>query len=399
MFIWIVMIVLALALVAIAYTQGAIKTGFETLGLLIGALFCMPLGKLMLPMFIKAGFSNPLVPYFITPVIGVAAMVIVFRIIGGRVHHMVEQHFKYHASEVEFSLWTRFNDRFAIPLALINTAIYTILISVVVYIMGYPAAQMSNEEGTGKLKYLAKAVASLKSSKMDRVVAAFDPAPKKYYETCDLIGLIYHNPLLWGRLTSYPPLLMLGQRDEFQTLSNDPDFSKMLLQHPPAPVSEILSLTNVQTIVASAETTRLVLDELRVLDLVDMSNYLSTGKSPKYDDENILGFWNFNVESTMIAVKKEFPKLTRQALAQIESTYKKEIPKATMAGLVSKEVVLRIYSPDTPAPTVVKGTWESQGKGKYEIQSLEEKPQTTTTDGFRMKIKSGGKTFVFEKEL
>src|SRR5207302_970202 len=99
----------------------------------------------------------------------------------------------------------------------------------VVYILGYLTIQVSaGANETGPVKYLNQARADLRSSGLEKTVAAFDPTPENYYLASDVLGLIYRNPLLHNRLSTYPPLLALGERQEFQDIATDTEFQNML---------------------------------------------------------------------------------------------------------------------------------------------------------------------------
>ena len=90
---------------------------------------------------------------------------------------------------------------------------YLVLISLLIYIGSYVTTQMvTGGDVPTTVKLLNSAGKDLQSSGMAKVTAAIDPMPASFYQTADLVGLIYHNDLLEGRLSRYPAFLSLGER-------------------------------------------------------------------------------------------------------------------------------------------------------------------------------------------
>ena len=57
--------------------------------------------------------------------------------------------------------------------------------------------------------------------------------PAAYYESADITGLVYNNPLLEARLSRYPAFLGLAERPEFQEIANDKEFTEMRQRQEP----------------------------------------------------------------------------------------------------------------------------------------------------------------------
>jgi hypothetical protein len=422
MYIWILAIVLVAALVSIGYTQGAIKAGITTIGLLVASALCVPLAHFVHPLFSMLGFTNPLLPLFISPVLVFGAVLTVFKVIAGYVYQRVETHYKYKAAEVQYTLWERTSARFAIALSILNATIYLVVLSVLIYVLGYPFAQLSSgDRDSFAVRHLVGAAESLKSTRMDRVVVAFDPVKSEYYQACDLIGMLYHNPLLWGRLTAYPPLLALGEKEEFRAIANDVAISQKLLEQPPRPFQELLAEPQIKSILDNTELRNQIFDIVSGLDLLDLSNYLATAKSPKYDDEKILGRWSLNVAGTVSAARRANPKLTRQLLAAMAQVLSSRANGTSLVALPDKQVTLRLRTKKMPpgaagggggedeegggaaptgedAITVTQGTWQNTGSGRYDLK-LGNVSQQITTDGNRLQLKVKTQILVFEKDL
>ena len=52
----------------------------------------------------------------------------------------------------------------------------------------------------------------LQNSGFAKVARAIDPMPQVWYDSADLAGLIYNNPLSEARLARYPAFLGLAER-------------------------------------------------------------------------------------------------------------------------------------------------------------------------------------------
>ena len=64
---------------------------------------------------------------------------------------------------------------------------------------------------------------------LDRSLAALDKTSSRFYDAADVIGLIYHNPALQGRLANYPYFLSLGQNSELQEIGGDKEYMDLLV--------------------------------------------------------------------------------------------------------------------------------------------------------------------------
>ncbi|MEI7729540.1 MAG: CvpA family protein [Verrucomicrobiota bacterium] len=398
MIIWIIAALCIVATVVLGYTQGAVKGIVSTVGLMIAAAICVPGGAILQPMLNKIGFANPLIPIFIAPVLVLAGAMVVVKVIANAVHHQVETHYKYKEPELRMTLWKRTNERFGLAVALVSALVYTTLIATLIYVMGYPALLLSNSEDPSNMRYLVMAAESLKDTKMHKVAAAFDPAPKKYYQYCDIIGLVHQNPMLWGRLTSYPPLLVFGERDEFQAIGSDQQVSRLLMEQPPKPIGELLADPKIQGVMTNADLVKQLFDEFLKLDYEDLTNYLWTGKSPKFEEEKILGRWTVNQGASLKAMQRANPKYPAQTWGAFRQAFDKSEFRCTAVGLVDKQFVVRTYfghpsvqpgaPPEPPVMKVDKGTWNNIGTGKYELSDAGGNKVMISIDGDRFQMET-----------
>jgi hypothetical protein len=157
-------------------------------------------------------------------------------------------------------------------------------------------------------------------------VAALDPAPQKYYAAADIVGLVYNNPILTGRLSQYPPFLSLADKTEFQEIATDSDYNNMLLSK--ADFSDILSHPKTKAILQNPE----ILQELGNQDLSDLRQYLETGKSPKYDEIDILGRWKLDLYATIAQERKKNPNMSSAELIRLRRAMTEFMPMVTVVA-------------------------------------------------------------------
>ncbi len=183
-----------------------------------------------------------------------------------------------------------------------------------------------------------------------------------YYDAADIVGLIYANPLLEARLSRYPDFLSLGERPEFQDLANDTQFTQMRLQQ--APISEIIKYPKVQVILHNPDLLKTVWGTL-IPDLKDLHAYLETGKSEKYDQEPILGRWDFSLNATIAAFRRAKPNIISSEMQRFRQWLDANYAKTSLVAAPDHLAVLK-QMPDLQA-TAAKGSLQLQTlRGKWE---------------------------------
>lgn len=367
MLIWIVAFILVLGSAALGYTWGAVRTGITMVGLMLASALAAPLAPLLYPLFDKLTLGTKFHAFFIAPLVIFLLVMVVFKIVATKVHQMLDTHYKYHAPEYVQTLWLRTNERFGAALSVVNATIYLLLICVFIQALAYPVSQLSSgDQDSAAWRYLLKAHEAMESTKMNRVAAAFNPAPKKYYDVCDMIGMVYHNPLLVGRLTSYPPIMELGERDEYRPMydriAGDVEFKKTILSMPKTPFQQIMGEESFRMIV----TNRPYMGEIFKLDFKDLSNYLATGKSAKFDD-SILGRWVYNYQASLAEQRRTKASWKRAEYNQLMASYTNNLHNVTLLGLINNQVVLKSGGGGQPV-NIVRGTWAKEGTDRYTLQ-------------------------------
>ena len=305
MTIWIMAVLLFALFGALGYAKGAIRMVFPLMGLVLGTFLAVPLGPMVKPLVPMVGLTNPIWSILLPPVIVFFLIAMIFIVLGFIVHWKVHLYYKYRTNDYHRLAWERLNKRLGVSIGLIAGSAYTILLGLVIYILGYLTVQVSaGENETGLAKNLNQARSDLHSSGLEKTVAAFDPTPENYYLASDILGLVYHNPLLHGRLSTYPPFLALAERQQFQDIAADTEFQNMLATQ--TAVGQIINHPKTQAILNDQE----IVQQLQQTDLKDLLEYLKTGESPKFADIRILGRWQLEPYATLLQEKKRRSRVT-----------------------------------------------------------------------------------------
>src|SRR5215471_8495222 len=146
MTIWLLALLLLGSLAGIGYRQGVIRVGFSLVGILLGALLAVPLGKLLRPVIMAVGLKNPVFAWLLGPFIVFVVISIIFKIVALNVHEKVDVKFRYHAGDLRLALWERLSHRLGLCLGLVNGAVYLILISFVIYSFSYWTVQVATSD-------------------------------------------------------------------------------------------------------------------------------------------------------------------------------------------------------------------------------------------------------------
>ena len=138
---------------------------------------------------------------------------------------------------------------------------------------------------------------------MRKAISPFLPVKPTWFEAADVIGLLYHNPLLESRVAHYAGLAPLTDQKEFQDLANDVGFHQAW-----ASQASFLEFFEHPKMKAVLENPALLANLRKIInpDLKDFKEYLVTGQSLKYT-EKILGRWDFNLQATLSRAQVRYP--------------------------------------------------------------------------------------------
>ena len=405
MTIWLLAVLLLAALAALGLRMGVIRVLLSFLGIVIGALLAAPLGHLLKPLVSLTGLKHPVWLALLPPCIGFLIVLTIFKTAGFVLNHKVEGYYKYKAGDVQMIMWERFNHRMGLVLGLFNGAAYLVLLSTAVYLLSYWTYQMATPESDPKgVRLLNQLGLDLQRTGMNRIALSVNKMPDTYYQAADIVGLIYHNPLLQARLSRYPAILGLAEQPEFQDLANDKDFTELQMRQ--APIIEIINYPKVQAIIRNPDIVKTITNAL-VPNLSDLQAFLETGKSQTFSEE-ILGRWDFDVAGTMILVRTGRPNMTAAEAHRARSAFATEFTRTTFVAAPVDLAVLKNFpkvNATTKPPTIelqnYKGNWSKTGGTDYLVTlSIEGKDQQFTGEirGDRLALKSQELNFGFIRE-
>jgi hypothetical protein len=261
--------------------------------------------------------------------------------------------YKYKATDEVRHRWERMNSRVGMAVG-VGTAIgYTLVLGTVVYTLGYLTHQLPPEPGQPEpraLRILNQLRADQSATGFDRAIAALDPTPKGFYAAADLIGLLYHNPSLQGRLGDYPALLELAEHAEIKALAADIKFNEFLLSKPG--FFAIIEHPRITGLAANQE----VVHAIESLVPADLLQFVRTGQSDLYGGEPILGRWVVSVAASVAQAFRENPKMTSGDVHK----YRQRVEAMTLLNFIAtpdQKAILR------GAGANDSGTWQKGGAG------------------------------------
>lgn len=392
MIIWLTALLLLGLLALAGYYLGVIRVAISLVGLFFAGVLAMPLSPIVKPLLPMVGLKHPIWSQIVPPLAVFIIVMIVFKIIALMVHRKVDVFFKYKVDDKVRLKWERLSQRLGMCLGLVNGAVYFVLLMIPIYVAGYLTTQVASAEGDpAGVNFINKARAQIHDTKVDKVVAGYDPAPENFYEAADIIGLLKNNRLLYSRLSKYPVFLSLGERKEFQDIANDPQVNELIQRQ--SKIGEIINNPKVQGVVTNAEIATQI-GQLLGPDLKDLHEYLLTGKSAKYDDEKILGFWTLNVDATVAQEKVSNPKITPFQLKQLKQTKYSGIRGMTFIATTDNKAFLKKGA--NPPTVIADGTWKSHGSD-YEVKLGSATVDATFENG-KLLLPRDGMVLAFEKE-
>jgi hypothetical protein len=399
--VWII-VFLCLGLVGLTgYYQGPVRAGFTFFGLLFGTLLAGPLSSLTKFLLHPLGLQHPVWSIFVPQVLAFLIVLTIFKIAGQVVHRRIAVHFKYKVDDQTLYRWQRIYSRLGFCVGLLNGAVYFLLLSLLVYSAGYfTTLASSGESDSLGVRFLTATRSGLLRTHLDRVFASYDMVPQKLYDAADLGALILHNPPLLTRLGHYPASLQLVQeQQEFKQLANDSDLQGMMTSQ--AKVIDILNYPSIHTMLTNG-TTVTMLTSFIGPDLDDLKTFLTTGQSPKYDQEPILGVWDIDRPATLAQLRKMNPKITLKELGQKEQDLLPQIHGLTVTATPNNQVILRQPRPGSSDGIIVAtGTWKKD-QDTYQVNlpgSLPETSEVEIDQGVRLYLPKFGCALAFDKEM
>jgi hypothetical protein len=398
MTIWLLALVLLASCAGLGYRQGAIRVGFSFFGILIGAVLSPPLGRLMGKFLMYLGLKDPPLVWALGPIIVFILISIGVKAAAAAAHHKVDVYYKYHAGDLRLTLWERLNRRAGLALGLLNGTAYFILIAFLISVPSYLTFQLASSEKDPKtIRWLNTLGQDLHSTGIDKVARAIDSVPQIDYDMADFLGLLYRNPLIEARLSSYPGFFALGERGDFQAIADQTGsdrFTEAWMRQDP--FMELLARGEIQNIRNSPEALKTIWDTI-VPDLPDLNEYLKTGHT-KYDSEKILGRWQFDVNAAIAAFRRANPTISSTDMQKRKRLMQAAFSKTTLVARPDSKVLIKNMPKigANNAPQQMEGEWKEVGS-KYQL-SFSGNDLPATLEIGRLAFKAEGWDMVFSRE-
>ena len=363
---------------------------FSLLGIFAAALLAWPIGKLIRMLMTMLGVTNPMYLGILSPLIAFVLVSIAFKAAALPVHHKIDVYFKYHGGDLRLALWERLHHRLGLCVGLFNGFAYFVIVSWVIYAMSYWTVQTaSGDSDPWTLRLLNRVGQDLDSSGFVKVARAVDPMHESYYETADLLGVIYNNPLREARVRHYPGILGLAERPEFQQLGSDNEFKKMREER--QPIMTILNHPPVQNIIKNKELMTAIRSTL-VPDLKDFLEYLKNGKSDKYDSKKILGIWYFDLPYSAMMIHRARPSLSALEMNKVKQETARVYSQTTFTATPEGKAILK------NAPQAGQGDWQQGGTDESYTVTLGGKSYKGAIENERLTLRADNLQLGFDKE-
>lgn len=398
--IWIFALLILAVGVGLGLNMGAIPTAFSFAGLFIATSLANLFGKLFKLLLPHVGVDNPVIVWMLAPIVGFFFVWVIFMAIGFEVHRRVHVYYKYKAGDLRLGLWERLNKRLGACLGVLNGAGWLVLISFCIFNLSYWTAQVAPSDNESRLtRGINNLGAGLQSTGLDQAARAVGSVPDSYYKTANFAGLLAQNPGLAARLGSYPAFLSIAERDDIQQVAQDGGLMESWQQG--APLRAILNDGEVKSVIENTNLRSIIWDTVQA-DMDDLTNYLFTGKSPKYDPEKIVGRWGFDLVPALAAEREAHPKMTAADMKDLRAVWAQAFSQTALVAGTDGEVFLKNV-PDFKTKPITAETWKGQWSGgntHYDI-SFNANGQvlsaTADSDGLRLTVQAGDNTYVFNR--
>ena len=391
MVLWILALLLLAALGVVGFYQGALRVAFSFIGLLVSALLARPVGLVFNLILPPLGLSHPAVLAFISPLLGFIVILATFKIVGYVIHKKVDTWYKYKSSDTERLLYERLNSRIGIVFGFANAYVYLLLLCTFVYTLGYFTYQMASDRNESfAVRTINRLSKDIETTGMVKSIAPLNPASETYFDSSDILADVFHSPLLQNRLANYPPFLLAAERPEFKPFS-DPKLQEQWASG--MSMREFMNHEAIKPVIHNQDLFTNILGLVQS-DLKDLKTYLETGTSPKFDEEKILGRWQFNFRSSVAEARRRKPTIGSAELTRLRRSLAAIFANATFIATVDNKAILR--TPSNPQAKEMTGTWKSAGGGQYILEGDPKGEVKAYVDGKHVTFVKEGVALVFD---
>jgi len=408
MSIWILTFLVVGGAVGLAWRQGVIASAISFVGIIVAALLAGPIGHLLKPLLQHVGLPNETEAWMVAPVLAFLIILAIFKGIGMKLQYRSEALHKHSVSELEYNIWKRLNSRLGICIGFLNGAAYMVLLSFIIFNLGFWSVQVAPAEGEPMTTRLVNSLATGdQATGFAKVAPSVGTMPADYYRLANLAGTICQNPELSVRLAKYPAFTSLLQRDDIRAITENSGFTNDWSSH--ATFSQLLNEPVIQSLSQNNDLIHIIWDTVST-NMDDLNTYLQTGKSPKYDAIPILGQWDYNTRVSFAYLRLSQPKILPNSAEVMEEKahLAYAYAKTYMIVAADNQAYLKFWPDfkttpvrDMPFPTFdLKGTWTQNGSD-YQFTFTHDADTMTWTavsDGQRMIFRDEKATFVFDRE-
>ncbi len=401
MTIWILALVLLAACIALGHKLGAINAAFTFVGIVLAGLLAAPLGGLFKHVLAHVGIQNETLAWAVAPIVTFFIILGVFKAAGFFVHRKVEVYYKYKAGDLRLALWERLNARLGACIGTLNGTAYLVLVSFVIYNFSYWTVQVAaSENETRTTRFINRLGTDLQGTGLDKPGHALAAMPENFYKVADLAGLITQNPQLSDRLGRYPAFISLVERDDIQQLVKNSDFAAAWQAH--APMGQLLNDPQIKTLMQNTELLNAVWGTV-TNNLDDLTGYLQTGKSARYDGEPILGRWDFDVSVSVAMLRQARPNIPSNEMRAIRAMWTQGFADTTLVAAGDGQLFLKNlpnFKKQPPTAETWKGSWTASGTN-YDLSLTcngENKSMTGQIGGGRLTLKDDKNILIFDRE-
>ncbi len=413
MTIWILAVLLFAGVGALGRQIGGIRMGISLLGVVVALFAAGPLAPVVRSALGAVGIKNPILMWALAAPLAFLGIMMAFNSVAVAVYIKISGYFKFRAPDDVRMRWERIDAGMGLTAGLLAAVFYLMAASSYLFHVGYFTTQVeSPTDNPIWLKMVNKVSADLSGSGFDRVAVGVGQASPAFFQTADVVGLLYHNPELQDRLDEYPLFMSLAENADLQAILTNATFAPLL----PAKTNVSLILKDPATpqLIANGEIQRMI----KEVDLADLANFLQTGTSEKYAKEPLVGKWQVDLRETMNAFRRANPKvsvvdanrlvvLMRIAISDYTLTatpddkiyVKGKRDPLSFVAMATPRFAFPPLDPAAPVKNVLTGSWKKEGDNyQFTLQSpAGEKTADAKLVGNKITTQIGANSVVFAR--
>ena len=381
--------------------------------MVVALLASGPLAPVVRSALGAVGIKNPILMWALAAPLAFLGIMMAFNSVAVAVYLKVSGYFKFRAPDDVRMRWERIDAGLGLSAGLLAAVFYLMAASSYLFHVGYFTTQVeSPTDNPIWLKLVNKVSGDLSGSGFDRVAVGVGQASPAFFQTADVVGLLYHNPELQDRLHEYPLFMSLAENADLQAILTNATFAPLL----PAKTNVSLILKDPATpqLIAHGEIQRM----MKEVDLADLANFLQTGTSEKYAKEPLVGKWQVDLRETMNAFRRANPKvsvvdanrlvvLMRIAISDYTLTatpddkiyVKGKRDPLSFVAMATPRFAFPPLDPAAPIKNVLTGSWKKEGDNyQFTLQSpAGEKTADAKLVGNKITTQIGANSVVFAR--